>query len=161
MKLSIIAAIAENGVIGRDNRLIWHMPDDLKRFKALTMGHHIIMGRKTFESNKKPLPGRTSVIITRNPEYQYEGCIVVHSIEEALEAVKGDDNPFIIGGAEIYKIAMPYADEMLLTFVHHSFEGDTIFPEIDSSLWEEAARVRHPADERNAYDYSYVNYVKK
>ncbi|MEA5401946.1 dihydrofolate reductase [Arcicella sp. DC2W] len=162
MKLSIIVAVAENGVIGHNNQLIWHLPEDLKMFKRLTSGHPIIMGRKTFESIGKPLPNRTSIIITKNPEFQIEGCITVHSLEEAIEAANEieENEAFIIGGAEIYRLALPFADTIYLTEVHHVFEGDTFFPAIDKDLWEEVNRTDHDTDEKHLYKYSFVELEK-
>ncbi len=162
MKLSIIVAVAENGVIGHNNQLIWHLPEDLKMFKRLTSGHPIIMGRKTFESIGKPLPNRTSIIITKNPEFQIEGCITVHSLEEAIEAANEieENEAFIIGGAEIYRLALPFADTIYLTEVHHAFEGDTFFPAIDKDIWEEVNRTDHDIDEKHLYKYSFVKLKK-
>ncbi len=162
MKLSIIVAVAENGVIGHNNQLIWHLPEDLKMFKRLTSGHPIIMGRKTFESIGKPLPNRTSIIITKNPEFQIEGCITVHSLEEAIEAANEieENEAFIIGGAEIYRLALPFADTIYLTEVHHTFEGDTFFPAIDKDIWEEVNRTDHDIDEKHLYKYSFVELEK-
>lgn len=162
MKLSIIVAVAENGVIGHNNQLIWHLPEDLKMFKRLTSGHPIIMGRKTFESIGKPLPNRTSIIITKNPEFQIEGCITVHSLEEAIEAANEieENESFIIGGAEIYRLALPFADTIYLTEVHHTFEGDTFFPAIDKDIWEEVNRTDHDIDEKHLYKYSFVELEK-
>lgn len=160
--LTIIAAVAKNNALGKNNDLIWKLPADLKRFKQITKGHHIIMGRKTFESLGKPLPNRTTIIITRNPNYRAHGCIVVDSLEKAILEAKADDNPFILGGGEIYKQALAYADIMDITEVHHSFEeADTFFPEIDFSKWEEIEREDHKADELHRYDYSFVTYKKK
>lgn len=159
--ITLIAAVAEQNALGKDNKLIWHLPSDLKRFKQVTLNHHIIMGRKTFESLGKPLPNRTSVIITRNPNYKAEGCIVVGSLNEALEVAKEDTNPFIIGGAEIYKQSILMADQLDLTFVHHYFEADAFFPEIDPLIWQETFREDHKADDKNKYDYSFVSYTKK
>jgi dihydrofolate reductase len=162
MKLSIIVAVAENGVIGHNNQLIWRLPEDLKMFKRLTSGHPIIMGRKTFESIGKPLPNRTSIIITKNPDFQIEGCITVHSLEEAIEAANEieENEAFIIGGAEIYRLALPFADKIYLTEVHHTFEGDTFFPAIDKDLWEEVNRIDHDIDEKHLYKYSFVELEK-
>ena len=160
--LTIIAAVAENNALGKDNDLIWRLPADLKRFKRITLGHHIIMGRKTFESLGKPLPNRTTIIISRNKDYHIEGCITVNSLEEAIEAAKSDKNPFILGGGEIYKQAMAHADIMDLTRVHHAFEeADTFFPSIDFKQWEEIHREDFKADENHKYDYSFVTYKKK
>jgi len=158
--ITIIAAIAENNALGKDNQLIWHLPADLKRFKKVTLGHHIIMGRKTFDSLGKPLPHRTTIIITRNKNYFQKGCIVVHSLKDALEAAKSDENPYILGGAEIYKQALEIADKLDLTFVHHQFDADAFFPEIDQSVWKESSREDCEADEKNNYNYSFVTYLK-
>lgn len=159
--LTIIAAIANNNALGKNNDLIWHLPADLKRFKKITLGHHIIMGRKTFESLGKPLPDRTTIIITRNTDYKVQGCIVVHDLSDAIKAAGEDENPYILGGAEIYKQAMPLADVLDLTLVHESFDADAFFPEIDMSVWKEVNRADHLADEKNKYDYSFVQYKKK
>jgi dihydrofolate reductase len=158
--ITIIAAIAKNNALGKDNQLIWHLPADLKRFKKVTMGHHIIMGRKTFDSLGKPLPNRTTIIITRNKNYSQEGCIIVHSLQEAIEAAKADENPYILGGAEIYKQALEIADKLDLTFVHHQFEADVFFPEIDLNIWKESSREDCKADEKNNYNYSFVTYLR-
>ena len=159
--ITIIAAIAENNALGKDNKLIWHLPADLIRFKKTTTNHHIIMGRKTFESVGKPLPNRTNIIITRNKSFFAEGCIVVHSLKEALEAAKEDENPYILGGAEIYKQAIEIADKLDITFVHYKFDADAFFPKIDAKIWEETSRVYNKADEKNKFDYSFVRYEKK
>nr|WP_320118134.1 dihydrofolate reductase [uncultured Marinifilum sp.] len=161
MKLSIIVAASRNNVIGKDNQLIWHLPADLKRFKALTTGHTIIMGRKTFDSIGKPLPNRTSVIITRQPDYKQEGCVVVHSFEEALDFVKDQDKAFVIGGGAIYQEAISKADELYLTLVHHEFDGDTYFPKIKGEEWESVARKDCLPDEKNKYPYSFIDYKRK
>lgn len=158
--ITIIAAIAKNNALGKDNDLIWHLPADLKRFKKVTSNHHIIMGRKTFESLGRPLPNRTNIVITRNPDYKAEGCVIVNSLEAALNAAKEDENPYILGGAQIYKQAMPIADKMDLTFVHHEFEADAFFPEIDSNIWKETSREDFQADEKNKYDFSFVTLTK-
>ena len=155
--IALVVAMAENRVIGKENKLIWHLPADLKFFKNITTGHPIIMGRKTFESIGKPLPNRTNIIITRQPDFTAEGCLVAHSLTEALMlAQQLDSDIFVIGGAEIYKQAMFLADTIYLTEVHHTFEGDTFFPEIDSILWQETSREEHKADEKNPYDYAFV-----
>jgi dihydrofolate reductase len=158
--ITIIAAIAENNALGKDNQLIWHLPADLKRFKQVTLNHHIIMGRKTFESLGKPLPNRTSIIITRNKSYTAEGCIVVNSLDEALKAAESDINPYILGGAEIYKQAIKIADKLDLTFIHHTFEADAFFPKIDTTIWKETSRQYFKADEKNKYDYSFVTFSR-
>lgn len=160
MNLTLIAALAQNGVIGKDNQLIWRFPDDLKRFKKLTLGHHVLMGRKTFESVNRPLPGRTNVVITRQKDYQAPGCIIVHTIEEALRKAENDPQPFVIGGAKIYEQALPYADTMELTYIHHSYEGDTFFPEWEAAKWQLTASEAHPADEKHPYAFEYRTYQK-
>lgn len=160
--LTIIAAVAKNNALGKNNDLIWHLPADLKRFKKVTLGHHIIMGRKTFESLGKPLPNRTTIIISRNKSFSAEGCIVVSSLEEAIIHAREDENPYILGGGEIYKQALAYADYLDLTLVHQNFEdADTFFPEIDKTKWLEVEREDFKADDKHAYDYSFVKYKKK
>ncbi|WP_142785026.1 dihydrofolate reductase [Changchengzhania lutea] len=160
-ELTIIVATSENNAIGKDNQLIWHLSDDLKRFKQLTNGHHIIMGRKTFESFPKPLPNRTHIVISRQPNYSApDGVIVVTNLEDAIDAAKSDSQPFIIGGGEIYKQAMYLADKIELTRVHAHFEADTFFPEIDTIAWKEIANRFHNKDVHNDYDFSFITYVK-
>ena len=157
--ITIIAAAAENNEIGKDNKLIWHLSDDLKRFKKLTSGHAIIMGRKTFESFPKALPNRTNVVITRDHNYTAENAVVVHSLEEALQVTNDDSQPFIIGGGEIYKQALSIAHRIELTKVHHSFEADTYFPELNKS-WKETTREDCFKDEKHSYDYSFITYER-
>lgn len=159
----MIAAIAKNNALGKDNDLIWHLPSDLKRFKKTTSGHHIVMGRNTFESIGKPLPNRTNIIITRNKNYSNKGCLVAHSLEEAIQMVPKDAAIYIIGGAQIYKEAIDkkLVDILDITQVHHEFEADVFFPTIDSDFWEETKRVDFEADEKNKYDYSFITYKKK
>lgn len=162
MKLTTIAAVADNGVIGKDNDLIWHLPDDLKHFKRLTKGHTIVMGRKTWESiGAKPLPKRRHIIITRNAEYTATGAEVVTSVEAALALIENDEQPFIVGGAEIYKLSMPYVQRLELTYVHHDFEGDTFFPEFDKSEWETTTEARHEADEKHEWPFTFVQLNKR
>lgn len=159
--LTIIVAAAENDAIGLGNKLIWHLSDDLKRFKSLTNGHHIIMGRKTFESFPKPLPNRTHVVITRQADYKApEGVIVVNSLEDAIDAAKNDTQPFIIGGGQIYTQAMTLVDKIELTRVHHEFEADTYFPKIDTSIWKETANVFHKKDAEHDYEFSFLTYER-
>jgi len=161
--LTMIAAAGEDNSLGKDNALIWHLSNDLKRFKTLTNGHHIIMGRKTFESFPKPLPNRTHIVITRNTDYKVpEGVIVVNSLEEALKQIINDDEAFIIGGGEIYKQALPVVDKIELTRVHESFkDADTFFPAIDESIWKEVSRTTHDADAKHEYAYSFITYVRR
>lgn len=161
MEVTLIAAMAKNRVIGKDNGLIWQMPADLKRFKKLTTGHHVIMGRKTYESMGKPLPHRVNIIVTRQENYQAPGCMVVHSLKEALLKAEGDSKPFVIGGAEIYKMALPYAHCIELTLVHKEFEGDSYFPEFSESEWKLQNNVENPKDEVNPYPFDYLTYLKQ
>ena len=164
MRISIIAVLASNGVIGRDNRLPWHLGTDLKRFKALTTGHHLVMGRKTFESLGKPLPGRTTVVITRQKAFSAPpGVVVVASIDEALRVAgqRGDDEVFIAGGGEIYRQALHLADRMYLTRIHAEVEGDTTFPEFDDvSEWNLTDSEHFEADENNDYPFSFLTYER-
>lgn len=161
--ITIIAAIAKNNALGKDNDLIWHLPADLKRFKKITSGHHILMGRATFESIGKALPNRTSVIITRNNQYTKEGCLVANSIEQAIELAKSDSNIFIIGGAQIYKQALEkkLVDKLDICLVHDEFVADVFFPKIDKNIWKETSRENFKADEKNNYDYSFISYERK
>ncbi|MDT0677128.1 dihydrofolate reductase [Autumnicola musiva] len=159
--ITIIAAAAENNALGKNNDLVWHLPHDFKRFKKLTSGHHIIMGRKTFESFPNLLPKRTHIVITRNEDYQPEGAIVINSLEKAIDAVKNDDQPFIIGGGEIYKLAMEKADKIELTRVHGSFDADTFFPKIDKEKWKISAEEFHEKDENHEYSFTYLTYERK
>jgi dihydrofolate reductase len=159
--ITLIAAAAENNALGKDNAMLWHLPDDFKRFKAITTGHHIIMGRKTFESFPKPLPNRTHIIITRQKKYAPEGCIVVDSMENAIAACPKNEDIFIIGGGEIYNLGMPFADTIELTRVHDSFEADAFFPEIDRNEWELISEEYHPADEKHKVDFSFQTFARK
>jgi len=154
----MIAAVAENFALGKDNELVWHLPDDFKRFKQLTTNHYIIMGRKTFESFPKPLPNRTHVIITRQKDYTAEGCLVVANLADALALIPKDENAFVIGGGEIYALALPYTDVIELTKVHARFEADTFFPEIDSKQWKLVSEEYHPKDEKHLFDFTYETY---
>lgn len=158
---TIIVAKAENNVIGNDNQLIWHLSNDLKRFKQLTSGYPIIMGRKTFESIGKPLPKRTNIVITRNEDWNPEGILVVHSLLDAIEKGKEMDSTiFIIGGGNIYEQAMNWADALEVTEVHETLEGDTKFPEIDPKIWKEVFRESFTKDKKNEFDYSFVRYER-
>ena len=167
MKLSMIVAVAENGVIGRNNALPWYLPNALKYFKQTTMGKPVIMGRKTYESIGKPLPGRTNIVITRQADYQPEGVKVVSSVEAARELaesvclIDGQEEAMIMGGAEIYALALPHTDRLYLTEVHADVEGDAFFPEYDKSLWQEVAREDFAAEGPNPYNYSFVVYEAK
>ncbi|MEY4274784.1 MAG: Dihydrofolate reductase [Bacteroidota bacterium] len=161
--LKILVAFDENRVIGKNNTLIWHLPADLKRFKALTTGHVIIMGRKTFESIGKPLPNRTTIVISRQADLQIEGAIITHSVEEAILKAKSltREDIFIVGGAEIYALSLPLADQILVTQLHDIFDGDAFFPEISLDTWIVSERERGVTDEKNAYQYSYLTYSRK
>jgi len=159
--ITLIAAVAENNALGKDNQLLWHLPDDFKRFKALTSGHYIIMGRKTFESFPKLLPNRTHVIITRQKDYQPEGCIVVNSLEKAIAVCPKDEDVFVIGGGEIYKQSINIADKVDVTRVHQPFEADTFFPKIDSAQWQLVFEEFHAKDERHAFDFTFQTFVRK
>lgn len=158
----LIAAAATNNALGKDNDLLWHLPNDFKRFKALTSGHFIIMGRKTFESFPKPLPNRTHVIITRNKEYKApEGCIVVSSLNDAYAACEKEQIVYIIGGGEIYKQAIDTADSVELTRVHTTIEADTFFPEIDENKWDLTFSEFHSKDEKHKFDFTFLTYKRK
>lgn len=157
----LIAAIAENNALGKNNDLLWHLPKDFKRFKEITSGHHIIMGRKTFESFPKPLPNRTHVIITRQKDYVCEGCIVVQDLEKAIAVCPKNEDIFVIGGGEIYSQSIHLADRLDITRVHHSFEADVFFPEIDPEIWELISEEVHLKDEKHPYDYSFQTFVRK
>ena len=163
MTVRLIVAKADNNAIGKGNDLIWRLPADLKFFKATTIGHTLIMGRKTFDSIGFPLPGRTTIIITRDKSYTQNKCLIAHSIEEALSLVDSDDSPFIAGGATIYEQALEKGliDEMVITEVHNSFDADAFFPKFDLSDWEEVSREKLLPDEKNKYSFSFVNYKKK
>ena len=153
--------MARNRVIGINNTLPWRLPADLKHFKALTMGHHIIMGRKTYESIGKPLPGRTSVVVTRNADYAPPDVVVVNSLEAAIAACGSDEEIFVIGGAELYRQAIAFADRIYLTEIDADISGDAHFTELDRKLWQETGRVSHTPDEKNAYPYHFVVYDRK
>lgn len=162
MIVSIIVAIAENNAIGKDNDLLWYLPEDLKKFKTTTTGHTIIMGRKTFESIGKPLPNRRSIIITRNVAYKApEGVEVVNSLEEALELCYHEKEVFVIGGGAIYKEALPLADKLYLTKVHASFEADIFFPQINEDEWEKSGEEKNFANDKNMFDTTFNLYERK
>lgn len=161
--ITLIAAIAKNNALGKNNDLIWHLPADLKRFRQLTTGHHIIMGRKTYESIGKPLPNRTTIIVSRNSAYYQEGCLLASSLENAIQMAKNEDIICIVGGEQIYRQALEndLVDILDITLVHHEFEADAFFPEIDLSIWEEFSREDFKADEKNKFDYSFIKYQKR
>ena len=160
--ITVIAAIGNNNELGKDNDLIWHLPADLKRFKKVTTGHTIVMGRNTFESIGKPLPNRRSVIITRNQNYHQEGCEVVHSLEEAISLIQNEEKALIIGGAQIYKETLEkgLADQLDITKVYENFEADVYFPEIKASDWKLIASEDFTSDEKNPHNYGFLKYIK-
>ncbi len=159
--ISLIVAVSVNEVIGDQNKLLWHIPSDLKRFKLLTTGHHIIMGRKTFESVGRPLPGRTSIVITRNPDWKYDGVISTSNIHEAIEKIgKEDDEPFVIGGDEIYKLALPFVNKIYLSRVLGSYEGDAHF-HFETSGWDLISSEEIPAPDENSPAHIYEIWTKE
>lgn len=163
MQLSIIVAIGDDQSIGKDNDLLWRLPADLKRFKSITMGHPIIMGRRTFESLPKgALPGRKNIVLSQNEELIIEGAVVCHSVQEAIEEASSDTQAFIIGGGTVYETFFPLANQLLVTHVHHQFPyADTFFPHINSDEWIECEREDHPSDESNPYAYTFSLYKRK
>ena len=157
----LIAAIAENYALGKDNDLLWHLPLDFKRFKEITSGHFIVMGRKTFESFPKPLPNRTHIIITRQKDFKYDGCIVAQDLEKAIAVCPKNEDIYIIGGGEIYAQSMHLADQLDITRVHHSFDADVYFPEIDPDVWELISENFNKKDEKHLFDYTFQTFVKR
>ncbi|MDO8961339.1 MAG: dihydrofolate reductase [Methylophilus sp.] len=157
--LSMIVAVANNGVIGVNNTLPWHLPEDLKRFRALTMGHHIIMGRKTYESLGRLLPGRTTVIVTRNVGYQVDGAVVVHSLDDAMRFCKQDEELFLIGGAQLYQDGLPHVQKLYITRVDIEVEGDAFLPEIDWDAWTLIEKKDHLS--ASGLSYSDLTYLRK
>lgn len=161
-KITLIAAAGEHNELGKNNDLLWHLPEDFKRFKSLTTGHYIIMGRKTFESFPKPLPNRTHIIITRSKDYEVpQGCIVVNSLTEALQSCPKEENVFVIGGGEIYQQSIAMADCIELTRVHATFDAEVFFPKIDLDQWKLQYSEHHPKDDKHAYAFTFETYVKK
>ncbi len=162
-KLTLIAAIGESNSLGKDNELLWHLPDDFRRFKRLTSGHTIIMGRKTFESFQQPLPNRKHIVITRDNNYRtdFKGIYIVHSLEDALTLVADEELSYVIGGGEIYSLAMAHADTLEITHVHGTFDGDAYFPKIDGRNWEVGQTEFHPADEKHRYAFTYITYNRR
>ncbi|KKB38525.1 dihydrofolate reductase [Bacillus thermotolerans] len=160
--ISFIWAMDKNGAIGKDNALPWRLPEDLKFFKETTMGHPIVMGRKTYESIGKPLPGRENIVVTRNPAYEADGCTVVHSYEELLERAKEVEELFVTGGGDVFKQMMPYADKLYVTYIDDVFEADTYFPEvIDWGEWSLLSEKKGEKNEKNPYDYYFRIYERK
>ena len=160
--ITIIAAAGQNNELGKDNDLIWHLPADLRRFKKVTSGHTIVMGRKTFESIGKPLPNRRSILITRNTSYHKDGCEIVHSLEDAIKLIQDQEHAFIIGGAQIYKEAIDkkLVDQLDITKVHQNFDADVFFPSIDPTSWKEVSEETFLPDEKNQYTYSFLSYKR-
>lgn len=159
-RLALIAALARNRAIGRGNAMPWRLPEDLRRFKRLTLGHAVIMGRKTFESIGSPLPGRDNIVITRSHDWSPSGCAVVHSLDAALAAVESRGEAFVIGGAQIYALAMPFAQRLYLTEIERDFDGDAFFPEYDRSAWCEVSRERRIEGGPEGLGYAFVEYER-
>jgi dihydrofolate reductase len=160
--ISFLVAMDKNRVIGKDNSLPWHLPADLKFFKKVTMGHPIAMGRKTYDSIGKPLPGRENIIVTRNLDYQPEGCTVLHSIEDLIRYIKSkNEEVFVIGGAQLFKETFSVADRLYITEIEYEFTGDTFFPEFDKSQWTLSGSEKGIKDEKNPYDYFFNVYDRK
>jgi dihydrofolate reductase len=160
MILSLIAAVSKNNMIGNNNELIWHLPADLAHFKKITSGNTIIMGRKTYESIGRALPNRRNIVISRQEGYSAPGCEIMQSLQDAVDTCLQEKEVFIIGGGEIYKQVLPVADKIYLTRVYHEFEGDTRFPDINFSNWKLITYVKHHADEKNSFDYSFSEYER-
>jgi dihydrofolate reductase len=160
---SIIVAKAKNHVIGLDNQLPWHLPKDLQHFKRITMGHHVIMGRKTFASIQNPLAGRKLIVLTQNTEYKATGCTIVHSVKEALAVAEqaGETEVLIAGGGKVYQTTLALADKIYLTEISVALKSDTFFPIISADEWQEVSRIHHPADERHLYAYDFVELVRR
>jgi dihydrofolate reductase len=159
-RVAIIAALARNSTIGCNNGMPWRLPEDLKRFKRLTMGHAVIMGRRTFESIGSPLAGRRNIVITRSRDWSRSGCLVARSLESALAAVGESMDAFVIGGAQIYALALPRAERLYMTEIERDFDGDAFFPEFDRSRWREVSRERHTLDGPRGFDYAFVEYER-
>ena len=161
--LSIIVAVAKNNVIGKDNQLIWHIPEDLKRFKKLTTNHRIIMGRRTFESLGRILPNRKHVILCNDMEMNIddENVEILEDISMLKEYIESEEENFVIGGATIYKLLMPYANKLYITYINQEFEGDVYFPEINENEWQVVEKEKGLKDEKNLFDYEYVTYIRK
>ncbi|WP_068596172.1 dihydrofolate reductase [Vaginella massiliensis] len=159
--ISIVVAVSSNHVIGKNNQLLWHLPDDFKHFKNITTGHPIIMGRKTYESIGRPLPNRINIVVTRDQQFCADGIVVAFSLKAALEkALALDDEVFVIGGGELYRQVIDMADKIYLTEIHHEFDGDTFFPELDENNWEEISRAHHDKDEKHQYSFDIITYQR-
>jgi dihydrofolate reductase len=161
MTLSLVVAASSNNVIGRDGGLPWHLPDDLRQFKRLTTGKAVIMGRSTYESIGRPLPDRRNIVMTRNAEYVADGCDVVSSVSEAMDAVEGVEEVMIIGGGQVYRDFLPLADRIYLTRVQAELEGDTYFPEIDEAAWRLVSSEHHAADEKHRYAFDVMVFERR
>lgn len=163
MKISLISAVAQNGVIGKENDLPWYLPDDFAYFKRKTSQHPIIMGRKSLDALGKPLPNRTNIVLTRNPDFQFEGVTVLHTLDDAIAAAKAvnDQEIFVIGGSEIYAMALPVATTLYLTEIHKAYDGDASFPAFNKADWIETSRQDHPADDRHETSFDFVVYERK
>jgi dihydrofolate reductase len=163
MIISQIVAVSLNNVIGKDNGLPWHMPTDMAYFKNTTWGHHIVTGRRNYEAEGKALPGRVNIVLTRNPDFQIGDGLVVHQLDEAIEIARkaGEDELFISGGAEIYKLAMPVTNRIYLTRIHAHMEGNTFYPGLDVNIWKEVSIDRRKADENNPFDYDFIVYERQ
>ena len=157
----IIAAVAQNNALGKNNDLLWHLPKDFKRFKEITSGHYIIMGRKTFESFPKPLPNRTHIVISRQKNFHPEGCIVVENLEKAIAVCPKEEDLFIIGGGEIYSQSINLADQLDITRVDHSFDADVYFPQIDPKIWKLTTETFNSKDEKHLFDYTFQTFVRR
>ena len=160
-RISLIVAMARNRVIGADNTIPWHLPNELKLFKSLTMGHHIVMGRRTYESINRLLPGRTTVIVTRQKDYSVPGAIVAHSVREALDACRGDDEIFVIGGADLFRETLPIADRIYLTVVDAEPRGDTFMPDMEMNEWQETSAQSFAPDQKHAHAFRFTVYDRK
>lgn len=160
MQLALIAAMARNRVIGQNNALIWHLPEDLKHFKNTTSGHHIIMGRKTYDSIGRPLPNRVNIVVSRNADLHIPGVMVVNSLEAAIQKAAADAQPFVVGGAQLYEAALPYATDLYLTQIDHDFEGDAFFPEFPESEWQLVARTDHHKEGPDGFNYSFLHFQR-
>jgi len=159
--LSLICAMDKNRLIGNNNQLPWHLPADLALFKKTTLGKPVIMGRKTYDSIGRALPGRQNIVITSNPGWSADGCDVANSIEQALKLVKQDEEAMLIGGASLYEQTLAQADILYLTLIDHAFSGDTWFPEIDLDIWKIESQSHFPADDKNAYSFTFVKYIRE
>jgi dihydrofolate reductase len=159
--ISFLLAMDQNRTIGKNNDLPWRLPADLAYFRKVTMGHTIVMGRKTYESIGRPLPGRENVVVTKNTDFQAEGCFVVHSVEEAKQHFQKDDEVFVIGGAQLFEKFFPYADRLYITLIEEQFEGDTYFQNIDKNEWNLVSKEKGMKNEKNPYDYCFLVYARK